>query len=610
MTATPTLLGPGYDAPAMLSDSLFGYEVKRTLALGLLNRAESEGRDDVVRTMFWELGMIDLNVTTDGDPSPYGGGSFEAFAAHYRMSDETVKYARERAAETQDVVLRIHYLTFVLLRCEPRGRAWVDLQRELATALREYIDRCWEGATNDPNGHAGVHIDRALVPLRRLLARPGVLRGSESADYSEWMTCLAEGSRDFPEPDARRRELQRHRWIADYLLPLTSLPPEASSDDVRSRALQLLTDATLYYESEPLNDDFERAVAETDAALRKHWGEAGTHEKQVRQAVASFRRRAEFHRATGNGMLTAHFFREARSIVDQHRQYFTDADVADLQRAEQQAHAHSVAAGEYARIEVPLSIPKEEMDLTKETPAATVDAMVAFALQAVPNWDELRRQSAELHADAPLQAIIPRTVVSQDKVVGEANTPAQNCELDVERHAMLLARINGAVLGVTTINAARAIGLAAADLLVPLNALELDAGTRELIAVGVERLIAEDFVSAVHVLVPRFEDCLRQHLRAIGVDTTRFNPDVGDGTSRTDDAPLGALLRASLPDGRTVREYLGDDLWNHADSTLNSQTGLNLRNDVAHGLARPGTCTIETAGLMVGLLYQLASASR
>ena len=606
MTTTPQIIGPKYDSDATLPDSVFGYEAKRDLALAALRRAEEDSDDEVVRLLYWELGLIDLDVSTDGDPSPYGGGAYDAFAAFYRITDETVAYARERASETNDIVLRIHYLTFVLLMTEPRGRAWIEVQRELSVALRAFVDGCRHGATTRADGLTGVYIAEAVRPLARLLERPGVLRGTQAAEWAAWIVELAEASRDLPEPDERRRELQRHRWVAKYISLLGSLPADATSAELRARALQLLDDAAIYYASEPLTDDFERSVAEAEALLRKHWGEAGTHEMKVRREVAALRRRAEFHRSTGNGMLTAHFFREARRLVEQQRQYFTDADVADLQRAEQAAHAHSAAAGEYARLHIPFAIPMDQMDLSQDTPERTVDEVVAFAIRSVPSREELRHRTSEMLSEAPLHAMISRTVISQDKVVGESHSVEDNLELDVERHAMLVARTNGAVVGITVISAAKKIGLTMDNLIGPLEVLQLDVGTREMIAVGCERLIAEDFVSAVHVLVPRFEDCLRQHLRSIGVDTTRFNADVGDGTSRTDDAPLGALLRSSLPDGRMVREYLGEDLWDHIDGILNSQTGMNLRNDVAHGLIRPPACSVETAGLALGLLYQLA----
>lgn len=609
MTLTPKLLGSAYDAPAALSTSLSWYEAKRHMALGALNRAMSNGLEDVVQTMFWELGLIDVNVSTDGDPSPFGGGAFEDFAAHYRISDDTVAYARERATETGDVVLRIHYLTFVLLRTHASGRAWIDLQRELASAFREYVDGCRCGVANDPDGHAGVHIAHALPPLRRLMERSGVMRGSEPVTWAEWFVALALVSREFPERNERLREQQRHRWIATYLLMLTALPPDDANIDVRSRALSLLSDAALYYGSTPLNDSFERKVAEVEAELRKHWGEVGTHQTMIRRSVDALRRRAEFHRGTGNGMLTANFFRQARTLVAEHRQYFTDGDVANLSRAEQAAHAHSVAAGEFAHIRIPFSIPQSQMDLTRSTPAETVTEIVAFAVGSVPEQDDLRSQIPEMYQDAPLRAMIPTTVINRDKVVGQALTRDQNRDLDVECHAMLLARTNGVVIGMTAIGAAQSVGLTPADLLKPLVPLRLDQGAVELIERGCERLISGDFVSAVHILIPRFEDALRQHLRAIGVDTTRFQPDVGGGTSRTDDASLGALMRSALPDGRNIRDYLGTDLWAHIDGTLNSQTGLNLRNDVAHGLIRPAACSVEIAGLALGLLYQLATVA-
>ena len=145
-------------------------------------------------------------------------------------------------------------------------------------------------------------------------------------------------------------------------------------------------------------------------------------------------------------------------------------------------------------------------------------------------------------------------------------------------------------------------------LLAPLAPLSLDEGSLDLIQRGFERLLAGDFISATHILVPRIEDTLRQHLQATGVDTTDYVP-FGDGTSRTDDATLGSLLHKKLPDGRSVRDYLGSDLWAHLDSVLNSQTGLNLRNDFAHGLARPGHCTPQVAGIAMSMLYLLASVA-
>jgi hypothetical protein len=215
--------------------------------------------------------------------------------------------------------------------------------------------------------------------------------------------------------------------------------------------------------------------------------------------------------------------------------------------------------------------------------------------------DDVRRGNER----APLRAMIPRTIVERGKVVGQTSGEEGNAALDIEDQATIMAQVVGISVAETVRRAAAQVGLTANHLVTPLGPLHLDEGTLALIRTGCERMIAGDFVSATHVTVHRIEDVLRQHLKAVGVDTTEFRP-ARDGTSRTDDAPLGSLLRRSLPDGRTVRDYLGADLWEHVKSVLNSPTGLNLRNEFAHGLARPAHCTPSVAGIALSLLYLLA----
>ena len=195
-----------------------------------------------------------------------------------------------------------------------------------------------------------------------------------------------------------------------------------------------------------------------------------------------------------------------------------------------------------------------------------------------------------------MQSLISRSVIGRAKVVGESTDAQQNLELDVEQNALMIGQLLGDAVANTICRAVTSVGLTVDHLLAPLSSLAVDAGTADLVRHGCERLIAEDYVSSIHILVPRVEDVLRQQLKSSGVDTTEFQRDVGDGTSRTDDAPLGVLMRKSLSDGRTAREYLGGDLWDHLDSVLNFQAGLNLRNNVApgHTTVRPrprGSCT-------------------
>jgi hypothetical protein len=612
MTRVSTLIGPEYDQPASLPIPIRCRDSKRRLALTALENAESSGDVAGALELWWELGLLDLVRSPEEGVSSYAGCEFPKYAEHFHITEDAPRYARERAAETQDVTLKLQYLTYVLLQMETRGREWIELQRELLECYRRYVDGCRSGALGDrrkDGEFVGVDIERALVAVGRILPRPGVVKREEAAGWADWLVSLAEDSRSFPAGDDDVDQ-QRHRWIADYLAHLAVIPAAVTDQVCRDRALRLLAEAAQYYQSIPLNDDFERHVAEVEASLRKNWGEEGTHEQLIRRQFDAIVRRAQFHRETGNGLLTAHFYREARRLAEEHRQYFTEMEVAALGRDEQAALNYAIEAGEFVAIRVPIEIPSEMMDFTRDTPDATMQALIEHIVHSVPDRDAIARDVERASTETPLRSLVSRTVVGSGKVVGQSQGEDGNKAFDIEQQATLQARIIGAAVAITVTKAASKIGLTAEHLLVPLAPLALDDGTLELLRRAGERLLQQDFVSAMHILVPQVENVLRQHLRTLGVDTTDYRRDANNGTSRTDDASLGSLMRKSLPDGRTVREYLGGNLWDHLNSVFNSQIGLNLRNELAHGLARLAHCSPENTGLTLSVFYLLADRSR
>jgi len=555
VTRTSTILGPAYDAPAQLAADLRINGAKRAMVRAELDRAEAAGDAEAARLMRWELGLIDLMPTAAEGVSPYRGGTYEQYAEFYHLTPDTVPYARERAHETKDILFKLQYLEFVLLRSEPTGRGWIDLQRDILATYCEYTDGCRAGLGNDRHFFAGVYTEHTLLRVGQLLSRPGLVLPGDLPSWAEWIVRLAEDSRVFPVERADMVAQQLHRWVADFLRHLTVLPPDATPHALRTRALTLLADAAAYYQATPLNDNFEHLVAEVEAELRKHWGETGTHERMIRKQFEATVRRAEFHKSTGNGLVTATFYRQARALVEQQRQYFTNDDIARLQRLEQEALDRSIQGGEFKGLSFSIEIPKELMDYVRETPEATVAAIVAEAVHSVPNRERLRADVLKANAQAPLHALIGRTVVAPGKVVGESGGPEGNLEFDVEFRAMLQTQVLGIAVAEAVQKAAGQVGLTPDHLVAPLAPLGLDEGSTELPRRGCERLVAGDFVSATHILVPRIEDALRQHLNAIGVDTTDYVR-LGETTSRTDDATLGSLLYKKLPDGRTVRNYL------------------------------------------------------
>lgn len=107
------------------------------------------------------------------------------------------------------------------------------------------------------------------------------------------------------------------------------------------------------------------------------------------------------------------------------------------------------------------------------------------------------------------------------------------------------------------------------------------AGRDELLREGLIAYEQEDFVKSVHVLVPQLEHVLRNFLTLIGIPslkTVRRAPGIMDAKSMND----------VLGDQR-VRAALTEDLWRYLSVLYIDRKGLNLRNDLAHGLASTKT---------------------
>jgi hypothetical protein len=377
----------------------------------------------------------------------------------------------------------------------------------------------------------------------------------------------------------------------------------------RELAFQLLKEAADYYAGDPLLDHFSHSVAEMRYELRAHWGEKNAHVDKVREQFVAIIRRAELHKRTGSGLLAQHFFRGALQLAEEHRQYFTGEEVADLMREEQAAIKRSIEAGEFTKVAVSMEIPAEQVRRVRATAEETIAGLVSEVAKQIPTRESVEAVVRKGAADAPIHTLFAATVMSDGKVVGESRGQEKNIELEIERHAILVATLAGQTIATTIVCASEDVGLTGAHAVAPLAPLALDVGTLELIRHGCELMIAQDFVSACHVLVPRVEDVLRQSLRAQGLHATEFKRDVGDGTSRTDDEPLGSMLARTLPSGVTVRNHLGEDFAEHIERTMTSQTGLNLRHVFAHGIARPRHCTPENAGIVLGILYKLADVA-
>lgn len=123
---------------------------------------------------------------------------------------------------------------------------------------------------------------------------------------------------------------------------------------------------------------------------------------------------------------------------------------------------------------------------------------------------------------------------------------------------------------------------------------EIDA---DIIKVGIERYFNEDFISAIHILVPKFESCFREFFSWGGYPTT-------------------SIKKSATQHEQTFNEFLENDfVKNNIDSdtlflikyVMVDNLGYNLRNDIAHGLAGADKFSRNIANIVLFLYFILTN---
>ena len=540
---------------------------------------------------------MDLNAPAEAHYSLFGGSEFEVYAEHYGLTDEALAYAHERVAETENLLLRAHHLEYALARGPQTGQEWFRTQRHLADTYRQLIDSLISQISGEP-GVEGVYVSRWTTRLASLVSARGILRDDEQTEWAHWITGVATKLRtiDWKRDDGISME---HRWPYEILEHLVAIPAESIDEDDRAEALDLLQGAFDHYSSEPLADTFVSRVAEVDAAVRKHFGETDTHVRMVRRRFEALMRTATFHREHGSGLIAQNFFREARKLMESQRQYFDAAEVDELQRLEREALEAAEEGGEFKVVSSgDVTINLDQFDRRQDTAADTVTLLMALRHAAIPDYDELQAEAAKIMREHPIQFLFGAATVHRGKVVSEARTEEQHHDRVIQQQTALRAQFVGLEIVVTLIRAAKDGLVTADDVVQELGLLQLDEEELEILKRGIERFLAEDYISAGHILSSQFENAFRRKLTEVGIEPTRFRT-LPDGTTRTDEAALGDLMHSATPDGRTVRELIGEDAWQFIDRTMVAVDGWNLRNKFAHGLAGSRECVPPVVGVVL-----------
>ncbi len=112
---------------------------------------------------------------------------------------------------------------------------------------------------------------------------------------------------------------------------------------------------------------------------------------------------------------------------------------------------------------------------------------------------------------------------------------------------------------------------------------------REFFKQGFQAFADEDYLKAIHVLIPQVENSLRQLLAMLDQSVTKMDAD-GNFQQRN--------MNDALHD-EVVKESLDDRLWMFLKVLYTDKRGMNLRNRVMHGIAELGDFSRHNAAMVL-----------
>lgn len=539
------------------------------------HRFHEKGQEDLAQRMQWEIDASELMSR------PLYEKTESYFRALCQWSDgtswpridefpdEQLDYLEERAISTPNPMLEARYSDIVWERRQKHEFARRAVGAYLAS-VEHYLQLGW-----------GIEMQKALARAielclllndDKLLARPLKLLRKLLSHF----TAAADP-----------------RWGLELAQIAISLPSKTWTGALERAVQRYLRRAVEHYSSPGIgNPSLEQSALDILATLHRRSGDAAQLKTTMRRKALSHEREAEERESAGNNLAAAHLYGDALAV---YQQVGDAAKVNDLQLRIRECNRKG--ASEFGVISAEIKIPAEDMErmISFYADRDIADALKLLAQSFIESMEKVRQQVKETTQQHQLLSILPIATYADDRLVGRALSDADIFEQNVIRQLLFSYTFNAELIS-EVIRRLVSKGMQTGDLVEFLaGSPALSGGRRDVLERGVERYLAGDYMSSIHVLVPELEHALRSILPRLGRADTVADQATGVMKVKLLDTVLRELKK----------DVLGDDLYGYFYTMLVDQDGANIRNDVAHGLMPPSRFDQTTASTLLHMLLIL-----
>jgi hypothetical protein len=351
-------------------------------------------------------------------------------------------------------------------------------------------------------------------------------------------------------------------------------------------------------------DKFDPHSAQEAASRLIKYYKRAQRPEDVKRLHATVAKAFEHAASLGTAMLASAFLQTA---MDEYR----DAGMADESRRVRILMQTKIgeAGSEMVSMQTEIKITFDEMEkflnqvVTDDVGTSFVRIAREFQLRRKPLEEAVQKTLK----DAPLMARITQAVMAEDRVTAKIGS----VEDDPFGRLIHEAKLRFSFFGVWLNEALERLmekHEVQPEHIVSWANRHGSFSDMALLLEGVRAWFKGDFAKATHILIPQIEVAMRSIANQIGVPVTKALPKIPDASVAIG---MGDILYTGK-----VTDVLGPDLTLHLQALFADPRGLNLRNEMAHGLLGASAfdghvvrLLIHTL-LMIGVWKELAQKGR
>jgi Domain of unknown function (DUF4209) len=264
-------------------------------------------------------------------------------------------------------------------------------------------------------------------------------------------------------------------------------------------------------------------------------------------------------------------------VIERYRQAGMKEDAERVQLASVEKGKHIDA--DLKGVSVTVQIPHEEMEafLNSMTDGDLPSSLLRVAIYFIPSTEDARAFLKKASEDFPFQARINVVKIDEGQIAALTGSVDEDAEGRLAGQLTQNIRISQLFLGQALLRLRERYKPSVQQLLDFLYASPVfESCTCEMVESGLDAYEREDFVKAIHVLIPQIERALRNLLILLGIPPNK----------QVRGAP-GTMQMKNVNDilaDERVKLSLGEDVWRYLQAFLADKRGINLRNLLAHGL--------------------------